>query len=581
MRPFRPESLRSLARWALLALLVCQPAWAQQGVPRLQPPVREEPALPALPPPEAPPPAEILTPLPEPPAPDPGRLSTGLQVYVREFRILGNTVFSEADLAEVVAPYTNRRITSQDLEAARQALTLYYVERGYVNSGAVIPDQETSSGVIELRVIEGRLSDVQIEGTRWFRADHLRSRLLLGADEPLEVAELEQRLQLLQQDERIRRLNAELGPGGVPGEAILRVRVEEELPIRAELDFGNDESPAIGELQGRVALAHENLIGRGDVLSTTYSVTGGLHDVDTRYEIPVNPWDTRLELQYWWSSSEVTEDSFEDLDIESRAETAGIGLSHPLIRTPNTELRAGLTGEWRRSRVRLGGSGFPFPGTGADDDGESRVSVLRIHQQWVYRDRSQVLAARSVVSVGLDVLNATQHSGEIVDGQFVDLPDGQFVSWLAQLRWARRFDELFGTEVVFRTDLQLSNHPLMPLEQFPIGGPASVRGYREDEIAMDQGVASSLEVRVPLVHTTSGHLLQLAPFVDVGHGWNESRPSPWPQTLIGAGVGLRYSFGDWIRAELYWGEQLKDLPEPQDRSLQDRGIHFRISAQLL
>jgi hemolysin activation/secretion protein len=573
MRPFRLDSLRSLTRWALLAILLSQPAGAQQGLPRLQPPVREEPALPPLPPPGAPPPGEVLAPLPAPPAAEPGRLSTGLRVYVREFRIIGNTVFSQADLAEVVAPYVNRRITAQELEAARQALTLYYVQRGYTNSGAVIPDQDASSGVIELRVVEGRLSDVQIEDNRWFRTEHLRSRLLLDADEPLQVAKLEQRLQLLQQDERIRRLHAELGPGGIPGEAILRVRVEEELPFRLELDFSNAESPAIDELQGRVSLAHENLTGHGDVLRTSYSVTGGLHDVDARYEIPVNPWDTRLELHYWWTSSKVKEDSFEDLDIKSRAETAGIGFSHPLIWTPNTELRAGVTGEWRRSRTRLGGSGFPFPGTGADDDGESRVSVLRIHQQWVHRDRSQVLAARSVISVGIDVLNATHHSGE--------LPDGQFVSWLAQLRWARRFDELFGSEVVFRTDLQLSSDPLMPLEQFPVGGAASVRGYREDEIAMDQGVASSLEARIPLVHTASGHLLQLAPFIDVGHGWNESRPSLAPQTLIGAGVGLRYSFRDWLRAEFYWGEQLKDLPEPQDRSLQDRGIHFRISAQLL
>jgi len=198
--------------------------------------------------------------------------------------------------------------------------------------------------------------------------------------------------------------------------------------------------------------------------------------------------------------------------------------------------------------------------------------VLRIHQQWVRSDRTRVLAARSVLSVGVDLFNATENPG--------GLPDGRFVAWLAQLRWAERLEQLLGTELIVRADLQLSSQPLMPLEQFPIGGAASVRGYRENEIARDQGVAASVETRIPLLRTLSGHLLQLAPFLDVGHGWNESRPNFFPETLIGVGVGLRYGYRDRVRAEIYWGEPLKDLPAPSDRSIQDHGIHFRVSAEL-
>ncbi|MBW2290785.1 MAG: ShlB/FhaC/HecB family hemolysin secretion/activation protein [Deltaproteobacteria bacterium] len=567
MRTSHRNLLCSVVSSAALATFAGPAAWAQQRVPQ-QAPVEREFEFPEV---ESEGPA--LIPLPPPPAPEPGLLAPGLLVEVREFRITGNTVFSAAELAAVVAPYTGRQITSQELQEARRALTSHYTDRGYVNSGAIIPDQDVGAGVIELRVVEGHLTDLEIEGNRWFRTDYLERRLLISADEPLQIDRLERLLKRLQNNQRIRRVNAELAPGGIPGEAILRVLVEEELPFALDVELSNHESPAIGEVSERIHLAHENLSGRSDVLEATYGISEGLNDLDARYELPFTSWDTRLELHYWLTSSEVTEAPFGSLDIKSRSETAGIGISQPFYEVAGGELRAGVTGEWRRSRSRLLGSGFDFPGTGADDDGESRESVLRIHQQWVRRGRSQVFAVRSSVSVGLDILNATRNSG--------GLPDGQFVSWLAQLRWAQRFDALFGTEFVFRTDLQLSSDPLMPLEQFPIGGHASVRAYRETETAMDQGVAGSLEARIPLVRTASGHVLHLAPFFDAGRGWNRSRPDFLPRTLISAGVGLRYGFGDWLRAEFYWGEQLKDLPVPPDRAIQDRGIYFRLSAALL
>jgi len=67
-------------------------------------------------------------------------------VFVREIRVTGNTVFTPAELTEVTDSYVNRALTVEDLEALRLALTRYYVTRGYVNSGAIIPDQTVTEG---------------------------------------------------------------------------------------------------------------------------------------------------------------------------------------------------------------------------------------------------------------------------------------------------------------------------------------------------------------------------------------------------------------------------------------------------
>jgi hemolysin activation/secretion protein len=57
-------------------------------------------------------------------------------------------------------------LTTEDLEALRLALTHLYVEHGYITSGAIIPDQTVTDGVITLDLIEGRLHDIEVAGQR-------------------------------------------------------------------------------------------------------------------------------------------------------------------------------------------------------------------------------------------------------------------------------------------------------------------------------------------------------------------------------------------------------------------------------
>ena len=66
----------------------------------------------------------------------------GPRFLAREIRVSGSTVFSSKKIAEITAPYLNRELSSADLEALRRALTLLYINNGYINSGAVVPDDE-------------------------------------------------------------------------------------------------------------------------------------------------------------------------------------------------------------------------------------------------------------------------------------------------------------------------------------------------------------------------------------------------------------------------------------------------------
>jgi hemolysin activation/secretion protein len=135
------------------------------------------------------------------------------------------------------------------------------------------------------------------------------------------------------------------------------------------------------------------------------------------------------------------------------------------------------------------------------------------------------------------VLGATRYSIHL-DG--IGVADGTFASWLGQLQWVGRLPERFrSTEMLFRADLQLARDPLLPLEQFAVGGSRTVRGYRQNQLLRDNGFATSIELRIPLLRGQLGRdLLQLAPFADLGGAWNEAKTGG-PKTLASVGLGLR------------------------------------------
>ena len=89
---------------------------------------------------------------------------------MKEFRFVGNHAFSSASLGKVVEKYKNHELTAEDLEQARQDLTLLYINKGYVNSGAVLPDQDGENGIITFQLVEGRLTAINLKGNFSFRS---------------------------------------------------------------------------------------------------------------------------------------------------------------------------------------------------------------------------------------------------------------------------------------------------------------------------------------------------------------------------------------------------------------------------
>lgn len=489
---------------------------------------------------------------------------SGERFFIKKIEVQGNTVLQD-EIAALTQPYENREVTFEELLELRSAIIQLYINNGYITSGAFLPsNQDLSSGIVLIQVVEGELEQIEIGGLRRLREVYVRSRIMRATSTPLNQKRLEEALQLLQLDPLIEQVNAELAPGSTPGRNILRVRLKEAPAFHTAIAIENNQSPSIGSVQGSVEVSHDNVLGFGDRLSAKYGRTEGLDLYDINYTIPVNARNGTLSFRYNNGDSRIIEDDFRDVGIRSETQTYSLNFRQPITRTPTSEFALGLSLDLRRSQTYILDD-IPYSFTEGPEDGESKVTVIRFSQDWVNRSTRRVLAARSQFSVGIDAFDATINNTGT---------DGQFFSWLGQFQWVQQLSP--RNLLVARIDAQLTPDSLLSLERFSMGGVDTVRGYQQNQLIADNGILGSVEVRVPL--TSDPRVLQLSPFFEIGTAWNNRDIDSNPATIASLGLGLRWLITPDLSLRLDYGIPLISVGE-RGNSLQENGLYFSIRYQ--
>jgi len=514
-----------------------------------------------------------LPPLPESRIQTPGKLLFELKGVVFE----GNSLFSEAQLMEVAAQFLNKNVDMADLEEIRYQLTRYYVDKGYVNSGAIIkPGQKVINGVVTYLIVEGRLTNIDMKGNGRLRESYIKKRIWPDPATPFNTGKLQDSFQMLLQDPLIDRMNGRIVPGIKPGEAELELDVTRARSYEVSVTVDNHSSPSIGSETLSFNQTLRNLTGFGDSLNTILNFTEGIREIDLTYAVPITPDNTILSLNYNHSHNDIVEAPLDAIGIESKFESIMISLIHPVYKTLRRNVNIGVTLKSEKSRTYIM-DGTPFPFAQGAENGESKATLIQLIQSFNDRTTEQVVALRSAFNFGIDMFDPTINSESV--------PDGKFVAWLGQVQYGRRLGEKAG-QIIFRGDIQLADDRLFSMEQFSLGGAQSVRGYRENEHIGDNGYLISLEWRLPLWESqkTGGkkknRLLQVAPFMDYGSAWDRAhsnRDSDQSDNILHSiGVGLLWS-SPAVDAQVYYGYAIADIEPKEDYNLQNDGFHFTVT----
>lgn len=522
--------------------------------------------------PEPPQPSQPQPPLETPPPPVLTPPTGDVQrVKINKIEVIGSSLFGPEELNAITGPVEGKEVTLDELRKVADSITQLYLERGYITSRAVLEAQTITNGVVKIRVVEGSLARIDVEGTQRLNPDYIRSRLMLGAASPLSTAALENQLRLLRIDPLFENIEASLRAGENVGESILTVRVTEAEALVTNFSIDNYSPPSVGSERVGASLLYRNVTGIGDELAASYYRALGESNVyDLSYRVPVNAMNGTLQFRFAPNNNAVIQEEFREFDIQGNSELYEVSYRQPLVRSPIEEFALSVGFSHQKSQTFLAGVGFPF-GSGPDEDGITRTSIFKFGQDYIRRDISGAWALRSQFNFGTGLLNATINDDPV--------PDSRFISWTGQVQRVQRLNE--NNLLILQGDIQLSPDSLLPSQQFVIGGGLSVRGYRQNVRSGDIGFRFSAENRITIQRdeTSGAPVLQVAPFVDLGAVRNVGgNPNTLPSQkfIAGAGVGVLWEVLPGMFVRLDYALPLVDLDD-RGNNAQDNGFYFSVN----
>ena len=505
----------------------------------------------------------VLPPVPPAEAAKPGPQHIRLKTVMFQ----GNRAVATAELESIAAPYIGRVLDAAQVEELRRNITLRYVERGYVNSGAVQVSGPFEDGVLVFRLVEGRVSRVQVHGQERLRQEYIVDRLVPDPGAPLNVNALRERFQMLVEDPLFSRINARLVPDASPGEAILDLDVVRARPYQMTAYVNNYRPPSIGANAVGVSAQMRDLTGLGDLLELDAQepIEGGTtKHYMIGWRIPVNSLGTAVLTRIDQGRAVVKEAPLNVLNIASKLNSIDVGISHPIVQSLRHRFVVGVDYVDQKIDSTLLGEGFSFtPGVPA---GQTRANEWRFFQDATYRSETNAGVLRST-------FNFERNNNQAVGSPLE--PPSSYQYWLGQAQYAHRLNDR-GMQLVVKGALQRAQTNILPIDAISIGGVNSVRGYRENQLIRDNGQLLSAQLDVPLLPTTRAAQLTAGPFFDWGRGRNVGGES---DELSSIGIASRYSWHG-LRVDVAAAKRLahpSSVDANKHGTLQDKGIHFQIA----
>jgi hemolysin activation/secretion protein len=488
---------------------------------------------------------------------------------VKTIRVQGNTLLPDKELQAIVEPLSGDERTLVDIDRATAALQQAYRKAGYGGVVVFVPEQELSGGEVVLRVVEGKLANVEIVDNQRYDEKNIRHSLPnLKEGETPRVPAIDRDIQLTNENPA-KEVRVTLAAGEKPGDVNARVKVIEEKPIRLLLGLDSSGTPGTSRFRANIGIQHANLWNRDHIgtfqFQTSPTEPSQVHVYSVGYRIPFYAQSAALDLFFAHSniSNVATTTPAGPLGFSGSGDVGGFRMHRYLTRLGDYDHRVTFGWDWRHynNNCSIGIFGSAGCGTAAAD-----VTILPLSVGYTGQAQGPRLAWGFNTTVsGNPGGSSGQEFSAVRFGA-----DRNYVVWRFSAFSNLALPAGFG--LAARVVAQYSPDNLVPGEQLGIGGAGSalggvisVRGYREREVVGDYGSFLNLEALGPDVArfiNLWGFSLRPIGFFDFGWVGNNNHTrcmiNDSSCTLAGVGGGIRLGYGKRFSARLDLGHALED-----------------------
>lgn len=398
---------------------------------------------------------------------------------IRSIDLKGADSLSITERDALLKPFVGQCLGVSQLNALLKAITDHYLDQGLVTSRAYLPQQDLSTGHLQVLVVEGRL-----EGLRPEQGSRLSERELSMAfpgspGQRLNLREIEQ---MVEQLNRLpsNKAQMELTPGEAVGGSQVLVRNTPQKTWRASLSRNNEGQRSTGEQQVNLGLEWDSPLGVADQL-----VLRGGHDVVSDHTRGSKNGVLYYNLPWgWWNFTY----SYSESDYRSQAQANGFAFKQTGD-SQNHQLRADrVVHRDATSKTSLNAGIAHLRTNNYIEDSRLDASSNRLSEAQFGVNHGRRLGNAFVnidlgIQQGIGAFDA-QDNGHPHNGE----PVARYRKYTATVSFIQGF-QLLGEDLSFSSMAtgQRSEDVLFSPQRISLGGVASVRGLKDQSLAGDSG----------------------------------------------------------------------------------------------
>jgi len=484
--------------------------------------------------------------------------AAGASFFLKEIKITGATIFNTEELRPTYASYLNKKVTFADLETITKNIKAKYAQKGYVTSSAYIPAQDIKEGKIEIKVMEGKMGKLKVEGNRWFSSELLEKYFHSKKNEILDVNKLQRDILRLNMSSDLE-VKTVISAGEEEGTSDITLKAKENFPWHAGFNQDNQGTRLTGKWRSAVSLRSSNATGHLDSLFDNSLFSSDSFGEFVSYTLPLTTYGTKFGMDATYFNMRLGKE-FKASEIYGNTQIYSPHFSWELALEEDYQANTEVGMDIKCIKKKQDGSQT------SDDQLRMPYFSFNFTKTDSFAGQTSFSPRFSFGTSGFLGASSRNHPSASREGT-----GGSFFKYEHSLSRIQRMP--FSSYCLIRSQLLASSHTLPSSEQFQLGGESSIRGYPEGDYLADFGGDLNFDWIFPCYIIPKDWKLpgqqvalreQIEPviFTDIGGGeLKKVLPGELhDKFLAGVGGGFRIRWGKNISLRLEWAKSVGDRP---------------------